>query len=53
LSTDELAPAEVISEAEQRRESRILLATAALGQIVKESIVTDVFQSIAQLPGGV
>ena len=33
--------------------SRILLTTAALGQIVEESIVTDVFQSIAKLPGGV
>jgi len=40
-------------ETEQRREFRVLLATAALGQIREKAPVTDAVQSIAQLPGGV
>jgi hypothetical protein len=53
LSADKLAPAEVVGEAEQRRELRILRTAAALGQIAKELAPADIVQPITQLPSGV
>src|SRR5437867_8454697 len=44
LGTDELAPAEVVGETEQRREPCIRLAAAALAQVREEVMMADVFQ---------
>jgi hypothetical protein len=42
-----------MGEAEQRRELRVPLATAALGKIREKAPVADAVQPVAQLPGGV